>query len=1342
MFGGLEYDALMSYFNLGIIVVIALGALIGFFSGLYKSMYKLIIFTVLLLIGWFASPIFINMMMSFNVTSIIPVPIEGFTSINAYIPTMLESSGDAYISGIVAGTMAYSLVLAFVHMALRIVFLIIWLILMSTIFKFFFWIFYLIIKPRKRDKAGNKRKKNILSRFSGAAVGALHATLVIFLFSIALAGLSSIGNSIKEVAINLPDNQTVPLNTSDNDEEVYQLLISDYQSLASDEIDAILNDDAFRFMENYRSTYSGKISGVIKIGGVSFDEYLFDEILSVKLDNREVKLRIELQTASRIVTLISENSSELSLTGLASLDDEVLTEIVEEVAKLKIIQIAIPVGVDLALSTDAFDKYLGVLPASINIEELLEEVMNINYKNEIEHLGLSVVDVIKLDLLSKEKTNDFYFNLDPTIVTSLFNNIGELELINILGDVASQFMLNSEDMTKFYTSVGISSDDLNLDNVVWGDEFKNLGNVYQAFSSLGMNFVDQNTINLDLVTDETINNLGIAIFNSTLLSDNNELLAQALSSKLPENYRNVIEINQFELNDFTNILALGKVLISSGILNQENFDPLELLTEDNIDKIAGYISSSTLLSSNINGVLDILLTEVKLPDTLNIVIPDDIVWTGETGKTELKALFTASAKLVELGLGNDDFGTSLTKEKIDELSDAISESEVLMSNVGQIIEYILSDQSFTGGLVFTIREIDWTTEAGKTEFKAILSAASTVIEAGLMDNPDFTTFSDGTVDTNSDGLIDENDDNLIGDLAFNLSSSIIIKDNLSNLIDQIVTDAAMDFEVQTFTNPEDWTEVELDSLLRSVKIISSKTNLPEDLFTLTDDELDTLLLSILITNSIVNKIEEFTAVDGELYNILIIDNVVTWEDTYDVDNNRTDGELRKLFESSSILLGDNPDFTNTDTLIDLNRVLNLSDGTVDTNSDGLIDENDDDQLGEVLSSVVLKDSMVKVLIDLGEDKTDEFGTITEEAVLTVNLAQDDQRWQDEIKSFIVAIKIILGDTIDLNNINIDINILKELSTGDTDPEDDQVKDILESIIMTDTIIDQIIDLDTTLVVNLDSTDPRWRDGEDTDGEIRNIIRAVQIIFDDELDDLNSPNIDPNIVLELTDGTVDTNGDTIVNDQDSDELGEVLKSIIISDTIIKEIIELNGEVLVVTLDADNPLWKESENSAGEIKNLVRAVNIVLYSEEGLNPDLNNPVIKTQSELMRLTDAEVDILLDSIIVSNTMVKEIKAVDTLTIPLELQGVDNEYKWYDTLDEDGELRRIIKVASLLMDEGATTINTDKVLNLSETDIDTVLVSTSKTPPLSLSCLNKSLTSSHKLAVASVAPVKNAASP
>src|SRR5690606_28371565 len=104
-----------------------------------------------------------------------------------------------------------------------------------------------IIKP-KRTSAGEKRKKSILSRFGGMGVSLVHTMIIILIISIPLAGFSSIGSSL---AVLTQDNENV------EELSLVKVVYTNNGVLLADEDEML--EDTIKFMENYRTTYAGRI---------------------------------------------------------------------------------------------------------------------------------------------------------------------------------------------------------------------------------------------------------------------------------------------------------------------------------------------------------------------------------------------------------------------------------------------------------------------------------------------------------------------------------------------------------------------------------------------------------------------------------------------------------------------------------------------------------------------------------------------------------------------------------------------------------------------------------------------------------------------------------------------------------------------------------------------------------------------------------------------------------------------------------------------------------------------------------------------------------------------------
>ncbi|MFA7037986.1 MAG: hypothetical protein WC200_01360 [Bacilli bacterium] len=1259
-------ESLFLYFNIAMVVFLVLGALFGFLKGFFKSTYNLAVFVGLLIIGIIISPIFVKIILNFDISSVVDVDYDGviITSLSASITPIAEKIMPELAGKVVPGTEMYELVYQLMVTISRLIFIIVWYFLTISIFKFISWIVYLIIRPRKK----NRKKKTLNSRLLGMGIGFVHVVVVMFIISIPMGGITSLAASAQNL---IPSNDEGDLAFFEEETPLIDLASGD-----SDELMTLMIDFSKKLSKDYRKTVIGGISGFIKIDGEGLDERFFSSLFSVKYNKQNIRLTSELKKGLSIYSLIEEKiDEEISIQEVLSLDEETLNYIIDTIKELKIINIIPPVGLEFAYLTGELDMI-----TQEDYQAILTEIKAVNFSNDISSIADVGVKAGKLGLLEKQET-DYYLNLDVDKVKELFIGIGSLELLDAIDSFAFDLLLNMPEVNDALINANIDPEEINLSNVSLGDEVTNLGNIYEAFVEMKIAYNDETqTVNLELVSDDSINLFSTAIYESLLFSQNINVLTNILIEQLPAEYRDVLTIDIIEQNDFVSILSLGVILIKTNILSEE-FDFTDLFGEETMDKIATHISNSHLLADNINGVLDIILTEADLP--FKIDIPEDFTWYGDTGKTELKALLGSAGQLFELGIAEENFVENLNSTNIEELSDVMDDSVILMHNMNNLLDFVIGESGINDTVTITIRDIDWESTEGKEEFRNILGSVALIFEAKLLDNPNLAELSDGTIDTNEDGIINEDDDNIINDLAKKLSSSIIIKDNLSSIIDQLVTTEIPDLEFETFTDPDDWTETELDSIFRSVKIIITKENIPEDLFALSENEIDTVLSSRLIGQIFVKTIEKEAEIGGSLHGLLIVQRAEgNWYDQY-LGEVRVDGELRKLVKSAKILLGDNPNFDDPDNILDINAILDLTDAKLD----------------ELTNSIVLKDSISNQIIDLGNEE-----------IIVVSIPQFDNRWNDEIPNFIKGIKTIVGEEVDLDNLNIDVNNIKNLTDGTVDPSDDEIGTMLSSLIISDTIIDKIIGLGDTggsLVVNLTATDARWYDTETEDGEIRKLIKAIKIFIDEEADLNDSNSFDINKIRTLTDGSVDPS---------DDEIGTMLSSLIISDTIIDKIIDLGDTsgTLIVNLSVNDPRWYDTETEDGEIRKLIKALKVLIGEEE----DINNPssidvnTIKTLSDgSIDPNDDEIGTMLSSLIISDTIIDKIIGLGDTGGSLVVNLTATDARWYDTETEDGEIRRLIKTLKLLIGETGdlndpSVIDIDEIISLDETAMNTLVTS------------------------------------
>ena len=1256
----MNYEAMVSYFNYGIIAMLVLAVIFGFFKGIFKSVYNLIVFVALILIGWLLSPLFANVLLNQDISSF-GFEFDGVqvTTLGSFLTEYL-SNMEGIGSAIAEGSLLLETINAFVLMIAKIIVLIVWLILMATVFKLIFWIIYLIIKPKK-DKEGNKRKKTLGSRLGGMGISLGHALLVVLMISVPLAGITSIGASLTTL---IPEGDPTEL-SYDNDE--FNVVFTSNGLLLATEDENL--EDAIKFMENYRETLAGKIGGFIKFGDTHFDEGIFDTILSMKVDGNRIKFRQELSVAVKVYGILMEelDGEELNLDTILKIDRDVLDGVVEDLSKLKLVHVAVPIGLEIAVNGDMFDEELGDLTELVDLEELLVELKKIDYEKEIGNLGSSFVAAMILIAENTPEDTDEEFNflaMDPVKVNEVATSLSESEIIKILNDVAIQYLINTEDVATFLSENGRTIDDIDLDGVSLNTELLTLGSIYTAFVNAGFTSLDFNTLDLNTITDENLNEIGEAVYSSKLFSNNSMILADILFESLPDDYKTVFVINNFNKQDFVSVLALGVIMANSGMLDDEGADPLNILTEENIEKIAEYISSSDLLTDNVEGLLTLLLEGASLP--IEIEFPEEFNWKGEAGKTELIALFTTAEKIV--GMMDSGEGFNFTKENIDVLSETMVESEILMFNVDNLLNYMIAEADVT--LDFEIRtfeeeKIDWTTEDGETEFKALLNAIGVVLDQGASVSIDaITSFTDEEIDT--------------------LVASKVLVYNIVGILNDY-TKPADDTPAGslhgTLYMPEDninyyGSDGELKKFILAAKLIIAENTNPGEGF----EDISSISL---------------TSITGANQNVILASEIMTETIINTIENLRNDS-------SSFITLPDdlNPDHP------DYNKALwRGEDGELVKALDalsalGLVDYNDNidftplyaEARGDV-EEVILASRVVEATIINKIEVEASTGALVGKLIVPTDVVwEKTETDKGELRKLLVAVEILLdGASFETAEFKVEklFNTVEDPNRQDT---------LLESRVVEASIINTIETEATTgslvgkLIIPIDVV---WEqtivDNVVTDkGELRKLLVAIEILLDGN-------------DFETAEFKVEKLFNTV---EDPNRQDTLLESRVIEASIVNTIeieMAVGGslhEKLVKPTSFDESDWY---GTTGELRRFLASIEVIIGPNE-----LGTATFDVDTIL----GPDQETILASVVVEASVIKYVTEDSKLTIP-EPANISTYYYfddelivWEKTETDEGELRRFLRGVNALLGGGTFSTFVFSMDNLLTTDFTDVMPS------------------------------------
>jgi len=372
-----------------------------------------------------------------------------------------------------------------------------------------------------------------------------------------------------------------------------------------------------------------------------------------------------------------------------------------------------------------------------------------------------------------------------------------------------------------------------------------------------------------------------------------------LKEGLPEDYQSVITLQSLQDNfnetEVTNLVLLTKLFLEVGIF-EENFDYENLFTEDIIEKLASRISGSSLISGMAEGLITTMTSSLEIP--FEIEVPPGVTFGGAAGKAEIKAVLTSIKGVLDAGLLESTFDAgTLSNQTIEDLAQSISDSKIMTHNIPLILDELINNM---GTVTIEIPEdFSFAGEAGKNELIALFKTFRTFTNAGFLDSDfDITTLSD----------------TIIRDIAIDISSSVIMTNNINNFMNNIASGTSFDFLSSTDVSV-DWDEDEVYYTLNAAKIFMSNNITESNINSLSNSDIHMIAMSEYVSTILGQTVNNMNEPGGTLDGKLSIPTGIVWHST-----DTTTGELENLFLGIKELLGTN-DLSTFNPTID--SILNL-----------------------------------------------------------------------------------------------------------------------------------------------------------------------------------------------------------------------------------------------------------------------------------------------------------------------------------------------------------------------------------------------------------------------------------
>lgn len=913
-----------------------------------------------------------------------------------------------------------------------------------------------------------------------------------------------------------------------------------------------------------------------------------------------------------------------------------------------------------------------------------DSIYKLNYKDikitdEIKNLGLLYEAFRKLDITDVSQIQEFIEN-GPESELSINLDLFTYENIDNLIKCIFDFKIIANNIENVYVIINNMLPN-EFRGIISNEEFasKDITNIIYACKIVAQTNIlwDENIISEDIDGNRTINyellgakfstikkDLAKHIADSSFVVENIDSVANYALSILFPTLKLDLSTIDWENNGESELLKLFNVVDELLKYGNKLTGGLENLSAEDIAEISDILKNnmavSEILKVNMNNIFTSLVgLEVVKNSGIELVTIADEEWTKE----ELVSIFD-TFKIVAQTMNESNDGSNLF---INILNAASDNSDLFLSSkfITKNVIHNLVVMTSPGGLLENKicvnipedSEIWYDHYEGATlvdgELRKLFNSAFMLLE-NVTSLDDANLFISTVIENlnrynNQDDIDVILDSKILSDTLVYYVENLdqVLGDEVSNLI--VVSDDinyyGSDGELKKLISAACVLLIDEEEHCDLSKLTSGNTNdLLHMLLTIKDEDIDTLLESSIILDTIAKVLEEFGQEESTL-TIFVPQKDRTRDEWRD--------EIKALINSSKIVLLDE-----NNNLIDLN-------GNEESYID-ILSKIDDKEIDVINSSEIIVCTLANLITKLSNENNSLI-TIGEDYKLTKDNYSNVkvQRWQDELKHFVPAVKELLFDN---NNhsryneiVNADVNtLLSIISSVD-------MEIVTLSNIITDIVSAQILNVEGLIEISdkVKSYDrASWKE------EIKSIVFST-IILKDESGNINLDSLSKSVNTILNNLCNLNNNFGGLND----EVGKVLKSEIISDTLIKYIKQndkQNGGFLVV--DVDN--WKDGKTTEGELRKLIKAIKEI-FGEEGI--DVNQ--INVDSILEKENES-INVILASKIINDTtseLVWDVVDGSELELYIKYKNVDKDLQIKEISDDLMNLITIFKKLNTL---------------------------------------------------------------
>ena len=720
----LPVETILLILNIFFILIILICATIGFIRGTLKSGYFFIASILVFTIGWILmGPI--SESLAYTNLSWLNIEIDGIEieTPMQLVREIIAVKAPDYLFLFEEGSNSLELMNGIVGLVVKVLYYFGLLFAMVTTFYLIFGIVWLICKrPIRKLFCFGKTEKlkdykvSIFSRLGGLGIGFAKGLMYTLFIGVIFAGIASISSSVKQAVNDMDEVAVVCVN------DTFTIVELSSEASTVDDNSSSEYDDIFALLEGYKKTVPGVVFGSIKFGeyDTSFDEFMFDSIFKIDGKTGDIKLRKELKKLAKALSndAIKEIMSDgFDINKLYQLEEEDLRELVETLSSLDCVKVLIPVGLEFVAYSSLLEEKLGSEFSEIQevIKEKLPELIAIDYCQEFKNLGFIFVDAIQLlgENVTDLKELD-YFNLNQEVINDIFKNLDDMEILEIIAPITISYILNMDSIKDAINDTGFTMEDLGLtSDVDYVKELMNLPSIYEKVVDLGIKRVN-GEIDLSEIDPTKVEALVETLFDSTIVSNAVPVVATTLvNSYLPDDYNDIFTKEELENvkweEEFSPLLSAVAVMLKTDLLTST--DPVESLinlSDETVEELGNYLSQSSIMTDNLNEVIESLLYTVLTDDIKfeGLNEADGEVWD----KDEIVGLFNVLKQF------SNGLNLELSDSELDKLSENMSNSTYIKKNINNLVE------AMTSGIGFEVAKLsqdEWTKNEIFVTFKAL-----------------------------------------------------------------------------------------------------------------------------------------------------------------------------------------------------------------------------------------------------------------------------------------------------------------------------------------------------------------------------------------------------------------------------------------------------------------------------------------------------------------------------------------------------------------------------------------------------------------------------------------------